>query len=427
MKYKEIKKCRICGNTNLKTITDLGMQKLTGVFPLLESESEVAIAPLELVKCIPPKIGGGIKEVCGLVQLKHSCSGNEMYGDNYGYRSGLNQSMIKHLKTITDYIKKVKHLEPNDLVIDIGSNDGTLLRSYGQKNLDLLGVDPTGVKFKNYYPNYIELYPDFFSSDNIKMVRGNKKAKVVTSIAMFYDLEEPIQFAKDVREVLDDDGIWIMEQSYMPSMVETNSYDTICQEHLEFYCLKQIEWIAKSADLKVIHVEKNNANGGSFRLVLTKRLSAAEPDESVVEMELFESKYDDLKEYVRFNEAIETSKIQVRNFLEKAKSEGKKVYGYGASTKGNVMLQYCNITSDDLVAIAEVNEDKFGHVTPGTKIKIVSEDEAKRDNPDYFLVLPWHFRDNILEKEKEYRRKSGCKFVFCLPEFEIVDCNGEIL
>lgn len=412
--YKKIDKCRICGNSDLRDIVDLGKQKLTGVFPV--KGEFVNEAPLVLCKCT-----GKDNNACGLVQLRHSCNAQEMYGDNYGYRSGLNASMVNHLKGITDEIKRIVSLEEDDLVIDIGSNDSTLLQSYEIDGVDYVGMDPSGGKFAKYYPEYIELVPDFFSATNLKNIRGNKKAKVVTSIAMFYDLENPVKFAQDVADVLENDGIWILEQSYLPSMLKTNSYDTICQEHLEFYCLRQIEWIVDSVGLKVINVSKNAANGGSFRITVAKMDSKYLVNNNVLEMRMYEQEnlFDELETYADFVKQIENSKIALKEFLKQVKTEGKVVLGYGASTKGNVLLQYCGITMGDIRAIAEVNEDKFGHVTPGTEIPIIDENEAKRLKPDYFLVLPWHFRDNILEKEEKYRRENNVKFVFPLPRLEI--------
>lgn len=415
--YKKICACRICGNTNLKTIMDLGVQKLTGIFPL--PGEEIGEGPLELVKCIADQDNGS---VCGLVQLRYSCDSSEMYGDNYGYRSGLNSSMVEHLEEITDGIKAKVALNEGDLVVDIGSNDSTLLQSYRIDGLDYVGMDPSGKKFKKYYPNYIELIPDFFSADNLIKNRPGKKAKVVTSIAMFYDLENPITFAKDIYSILADDGIWILEQSYLPAMLEAKAYDTICQEHLEFYCLAQIEWIMEAANLRVIEVSQNDTNGGSFRIIAAKKESNWEEDMSVHRMRLYEKdgKFDLLKTYEDFEAVTDACKEELVNFINKAKEEGKRVYGYGASTKGNVILQYCGLTRDDIIAIAEVNEDKFGHVTPGSNIPIVSEKEAKEGKPDYFIVLPWHFKENILKREKEYIEQSGCAFVFPLPEFNIV-------
>lgn len=417
--YQSICKCRICGNENLRTIVDLGMQKLTGVFPA--PGEEVGEGPLELVKCVP---SDDSNDVCGLVQLKHSCDCDEMYGENYGYRSGLNQSMVAHLTSITADLKKQYSIQSGDYILDIGSNDSTLLRSYGElEDVHFVGMDPTGTKFKKYYPEYVTLIEDFFSATYWKNLFGDKKAKIITSIACFYDLESPIDFAKDICEILADDGVWVLEQSYMPFMLETRSYDTICQEHLEFYCLKQIEWIMTAAGLKVIDVDCNDVNGGSFKVVVAKADASYSETENVKNMREYEVEhaYDDLQVYEKFVQDIDNAKKELLDFLKSAHDEGKRVYGYGASTKGNVLLQYCNVTKDELIAIAEVNEDKFGHVTPGTNIPIVSEQFARENKPDYFLVLPWHFKDNILQKEQKYMEDSGCKFVFPLPRFEVVD------
>ena len=239
---------------------------------------------------------------------------------------------------------------------------------------------------------------------------------------MFYDLEEPQKFTNDIEKILDDNGIWLLEQSYLPSMLETNSYDTICQEHLEFYCLAQIQYLAKNAGMKVIDVEQNRINGGSFQLMVAKETSSYVVSDRVKEMEEWEhiSGYDTLCPFEEFKNKVELHKEQLLQFLKEEKAKGKVVLGYGASTKGNVLLQYCGITSEYITAIAEVNEDKFGCVTPGTNIPIVSEEDARAMNPDYFVVLPWHFRDFILKKEEMYINKTKCKFVFPLPQLEIV-------
>lgn len=410
--YREICKCRICGHTELKTVLDLGMQKLTGVFP--SAGEDIEEGPLVLVKCQNAE--------CGCVQLRHSFEKEKMYGENYGYRSGLNQSMVAHLTEITNRIKERIPLSEGDTVLDIGSNDGTLLSTYNIEGLDLIGMDPTGKKFQKYYPPNVELIADFFTADNVMNARPGKKVKVVTSIAMFYDLESPIAFAKDIEKILADDGLWIMEQSYMPAMIETMSYDTICHEHLEFYCLKQIKLIADHSDLKIIDVCRNDINGGSFQLVLAKKASACHVSDQVQELLEWEDRegYTGFEIFEKFTRDVQLHREQLKDFLKKAKQNGKKVCGYGASTKGNVLLQYCGLTKEDIAVIAEVNEDKYGKVTPGSGIPIVSEADARKLNPDYYIVLPWHFKDNILEKEKNYIEESGSKFVFPLPRFEII-------
>ncbi len=414
--YSEIKRCRICGNTNLIPILNLGNQALTGVF--LKTKDEVVTSgPLELVKCEEDKDN----KHCGLVQLKHSYNPDELYGDNYGYRSGLNKSMVTHLQNKVNKIEKTIDLTQGDLVLDIGSNDGALLRAYTNKKLILTGIDPTGKKFKEYYPSYIQLIPDFFSAKIIKNYFGNKKAKVITSIAMFYDLESPIEFMQEIRELLDDSGVWILEQSYLPTMLEMNAYDTICHEHLEYYCLKQLKWMTDRMGLKIIDVELNNINGGSFSVTVTKSNSYYYKKGSIVDKILSEEKRRELfelKPYKGFSQRVLKHREKLIKFIKNERDKNKKFIGYGASTKGNVILQFCNLTEKEIPLIAEVNKDKFGCFTPGTLIPIISEAEARAMKPDYFLVLPWHFKENIIEREKDYLSAGG-KLFFPLPSLEV--------
>jgi len=415
MLYKQINKCRICGNKDLKTIIDLGKQALTGLFPL-ENE-KVDKGPLRLVRCVKTKTNGA----CGLLQLYHNYDLSILYGDNYGYRSALNQSMVNHLHSIVDEIKKRVVLKKGDLIIDIASNDGTLLRAYEKNKYILVGIDPTIKKFKKFYPANVEMIADFFSAKKIKSKYKNK-AKVITSIAMFYDLESPTKFMEEIKDVLADDGIWVLEQSYMPQMLDNVSYDTICHEHIEYYALQQIKWMTDKVGLKILDVNLNDTNGASFRITIAKEGAPYKVNAKVVNKIL---KGEDKrgihtqKVYMQFEKDVRKHRKDLKDFLEKALKSKKKILGYGASTKGNVILQYCDISRKLIPFIADVNEYKHGRFTPGTKIPIISEKDAKAMNPDYFMVLPWHFKKNIIEREKMYLKKGGHLF-FPLPKLEVV-------
>lgn len=411
MLYKEITECRICGNKNLKTVLDLGIQAMTWIFP--NPWEEVESWPLALVKCE----GDGC---CGLLQLKHNYDLEVMYGDDYGYRSGLNQWMVRHLWTIVDKIKTLTELKAWDLILDIASNDGVLLKAYWDHWFELLWIDPTAKKFAEYYPSYVEFIPEFFSAAAIKN-KTSKKAKVVTSISMFYDLPKPLEFVEQVKEILDDDGIWLLEQSYMPTMIDMVSYDTICHEHLEYYALKQIKWMIDKVWMKIIDVALNDVNWWSFQVVVTKNIDRTANEEVIQYLLDREEKwwYSSGEVFMQFRNNIEIHRKAVLDFLANAKQENKKVIGYGASTKWNVTLQYCWITADLLPYIAEVNEYKFGRTTPGTHIPIISENDAHAMKPDYFFVLPWHFKKWILEREKDFLA-DWWHFVFPLPKLEIV-------
>ena len=408
--YNEITKCRISGSTNLITVLSLGEQCLTGVFPKSPNE-KVTKGPLDLVWC--PN--------SGLLQLKQSYSLDEMYGDNYGYRSGLNSSMVRHLQQKIRTLEQMVKPTDADLVIDIGSNDATSLKAYSGK-FRKVGIDPIGGKFKKYYTNDITLIPDFFSAMTFEANFPNGKAKIITSIAMFYDLESPMIFVKDIEAVLADDGVWHFEQSYMPSMLRTNSYDTVCHEHLEFYSFKVVKNMLESCGLRVIDVQMNAINGGSFAVTACKKNASYKSNLPIINWMLKQE--DDMgldtpKPYRDFEEKVFRHRKNLTELIQALVDDGKKIIGYGASTKGNVLLQFCGLTTKHIPCIAEVNEDKYGSFTPGTNIPIISEKEARAMNPDYFLVLPWHFKHNILEREQVFTAQGG-KFIFPLPEIEIV-------
>lgn len=407
--YKKIKACRICGNTHLVCVLDLGEQMLTGVFPR-EKDKSITVGPLRLVKCMGD-------DACGLLQLEHSYDLGEMYGENYGYRSGLNTSMVRHLHgKVARILERIK-LAQGDLVVDIGSNDSTTLQAYPATGQTLIGMDPTGVKFQKYYPSHIKLIPDFFSSASLKEYFPGKKAKVITSFSMFYDLEDPTAFMREIHEVLADDGIWVFEQSYMPTMLQTNSYDTVCHEHLEFYALRQIKWMTDRVGFRIVDVEMNDVNGGSFSITVAKSngdKSVSPAVQKILDTEI-KLGLDTLAPYEAFAEAAAKSKRDLLQFIEKARAEGKKVAALGASTKGNVLLQYCGLTEKDIFSIGDVNSDKYGCYTPGSWIPIIPEDKLLAMAPDYLVVLPWHFRKFFQENKKF----ANHRLVFPLPRLDI--------
>jgi hypothetical protein len=411
MSYKKLSNCRASNSNHLIPVVNLGEQALTGVFPS-NKDQKITKGPLELVIC-PDS---------GLLQLNHSYDMNEMYGDNYGYRSGLNSSMVSHLNSKIYSLEVFSNLSVSDTVLDIGSNDCTTLKAYSVEGLNKIGIDPTGSKFKEFYDDDISLVPEFFSKKAFQQA-SKTKATIVTSIAMFYDLESPISFASDVSDCLSDDGIWHFEQSYMPSMLRMNSYDTICHEHLEYYSLESVMKILDQVDLKIVDVRMNSINGGSFAITACKkRCNKYTINSPVIDWLLEQENLMNLSSpqpYRDFEDRIFRHRADLRRLICNLVASGKTVLGYGASTKGNVVLQFCRFTQNEITAIADVNPDKFGKVTPGSNIPILSEQDAREMNPDYYLLLPWHFKDGILEREKDYLRKGG-KMIIPFPEIEII-------
>jgi hypothetical protein len=409
--YRELDRCRVSGSKNLVSVLNLGHQVLTGVFPK-EPNAAITSGPLELVWCSDG----------GLLQLRHSYEASEMYGENYGYRSGLNQSMVNHLGEKVRYLERMVPLASGDVVVDIGSNDATTLKAYSATGIRRIGIDPTGAKFRQYYTDDIQLVPDFFSADAYRAIE-KRPAKIVTSIAMFYDLDAPVNFARQIESILADDGVWHFEQSYMPSMLRMNSYDTICHEHLEYYSLGVVCGILAAAGLKVLDVGMNAVNGGSFAVTAVKTSNrTAKENRPIIDWLLEQEARMGLntpRPYRDFEERVFRHRDDLTRLIRALNADGKKVLGYGASTKGNVVLQFCGFTAQDIPAIAEVNPDKFGCYTPGSKIPIISEADARAMKPDYFLVLPWHFKDGIVRREREYLATGG-KMIFPFPEIEII-------
>jgi hypothetical protein len=406
----KINTCRVCGSSSLKKVFTLGNQKFTGIF-LKKKNSNVPSGNLSLVFC----------KLCSLLQLENSFNKNILYGNNYGYMSSLNNSMTRHLQSKSENLKKKYNLSSGDLIIDIGSNDGTFL-SFFNKSFFLVGIDPTIKKFYKYYNKNILKIDDFFSKNSIQAIVKNKKAKLITSISMFYDLEDPLKFANDVYDILDEEGVWHLEQSYMPAMIKNTSYDTICHEHLEYYSLKSIKYIFDKIGFKIVDIEFNDVNGGSFALTVTKKKSKYKENKALIEWllekeELYQ--YNSLSTFDEFFKKTVKHKKILKKLLVDLKNDKKKVIGYGASTKGNVILQYCNIKEDLLPYISEVNTYKYNKFTPGSNIRIISEKKAKLLKPDFYLVFPWHFKNFIINKEKNFI-KNGGRLIFPLPDIEIV-------
>lgn len=418
MHAKPIRRCRVCGNSDLVKILDLGSQAATGVFPK-SAEEKVFAGPLQLMKCVEDSNGDN----CGLVQLGHRYDPSLLYGDHYGYRSGLNSSMVAHLRGKAERIKQRAGLKSGDIILDIGSNDGTFLAHLLDPGVTAVGMDPSAEKFRMYYRPEIQIIPELFTAAGFRRHFGSqKKLKLITSIAMFYDLDEPLTFAHEIASLLADDGMWVFEQSYLPSMVEKTSYDTVCHEHLEYYALKQIVWLAGHAGLTIVDIELNDINGGSFSVIAVPQKAASAASDNEVQKLLSDEQlngYGALAVYESFRERVFRHREDLLETLQGRLKQGKLTLGYGASTKGNVILQFCGLTPKQLPAIADVNPDKFGCQTPGTHIPIMSEQDAHALQPSAFLVLPWHFRQNFLEREASFLA-SGGEMIFPLPRIEAV-------
>lgn len=411
------KTCRVCGSSALTPVINLGEQHLQGSFVKPgKEEPPLRKISLSLVRCDPTKD----ERACGLLQMEHTVPPEVLYSA-YWYRSGTNQTMRNHLQGITEEAASLIG-KSNARVLDIGCNDGTLLKCYPQ-NFIKFGVDPSDVAQE--ITGDITAIQDIFPSEELTKVLQGEKFDIITSIAMFYDLEDPVNFCKEIKKALAPGGLWVFEMSYMPSMLKMNSYDTICHEHLEYYSLAVLEYILKQADLKIVDAVLNDINGGSIRCYATHLDNFAfKKQEAVTRIKLlrqaeFDMELDTDKPYKNFQDRINVHKEQLVSLLKMLKKEGKSIHIYGASTKGNTILQWCGIDNRIIDVAAERNPDKYGAYTLGTDIPIVSEADSRAMKPDYYLVLPWHFKEEFLKREEEIL-KRGVGLIFPLPNVEII-------
>jgi hypothetical protein len=421
MHLKHRKTCRVCGSTSLTQVINLDDQYLQGSFVKKGKE----LPPLRKIPCTLVRCNPMLDEhACGLLQMEHSVPPEVLYS-SYWYRSGTNRTMRDHLKGIAEEGSQIisKH---DAVILDIGCNDGTMFEFY-PKSYKKYGIDPSDVATE--IKGDATVLKDLFPSEELTAKLAGKKCDIITSIAMFYDLEDPIAFARSIKDSLSPEGIWVFEMSYMPTMLKMNSYDTICHEHLEYYSLAVIEYILKNAGLKIINVSLNDINGGSIRCVAAHinnfKYKNEEFQDNIkrLRQEEFDLELDTDKPYKNFQTRINIHRDELNTLLKRLKAEGSHIHIYGASTKGNTILQWCGIDNRIVDFAAERNPDKYGAKTLGTDIPIISEAESRAMKPDYYLVLPWHFKEEFIEREQE-ALKNGIGFIFPLPTIEIVKLKG---
>ena len=410
------KTCRICNSDQLTTIMSLGEQYIAAYTPKdTDPEPILDKFPLELVRCTAPH--------CGLVQLRHSTPSDILY-ERYFYRSGINKTMIENLNEVVTHAMSKVQLNENDIVLDIGCNDGTLLKNYQAKKLRLVGIDPAKNMAEFSKETGAHIIVDYFSAKSFVEHYNHEKAKIITSVAVFYDLEDPNQFVSDIAKILDENGVWVIELKYLPTMIFQNAFDNIVHEHLEYYHFAVIEHMLEKYSLKAIDALLNDSNGGSVRIFVKH---ASQPIDEESEKHLSELRRSEEamnlstdRPYEEFLHRCEKLKEQTVSFIKKEVNAKKKIHVYGASTKGNTILQYYGLDDNLIDAIADRNPDKWSRKTIGTNLKIISEEESRSLNPDYYFILPWHFLEEFRQREKEFF-KNGGKFIVPLPDFKIID------
>lgn len=403
-------RCRNCKNISLESIWDLGNVPLSGYFPR-EINELVPAPPIEL----------GICTQCGLAQLMHNYDLSSLYGESYGYQSNLNKSMSQHLIQKVEILSNMVNLKKDDVTCDIGCNDGTLINSYKNYESKRVGIDPIANKFVDKFSNGVKIVNDFFTKDQFfKSI--DKKAKVITSVAMLYDLEDPNQFMSDIREVLDQDGVWHFEQSYAPWMIKSGAFDTVCHEHLEYYTYTILENMLNANDLKVIDLELNMVNGGSLAITAAHANSNIWKDTSpiyagIIKQNESENQVDSVESWIKFKYKANRRIEAVKSLIEKIESRKESLAALGASTKGNILLHSLGEHAKKIKIVGEVNSEKFNKYTSSARIKIKPEQEVIQENYNYYLILPWHFKQTFKKLKQVY--KQNIKMITPLPEIEM--------
>jgi hypothetical protein len=409
----QVSLCRICASSKLDNILELGMSPISGHFPKLNEE--VQSLPLNLARC----------SSCGLIQLYNILPISELYSETYGYESHLNNSMQRHLFDKALELQKIfqrRVYDKKGVFLDIASNDGTLLSGYlhGNSKDTLIGMDPLIPNFNDCYPENAIKIKDFFSAAEYKKV-VNMNADIVSSVSVFYDLDNPLAFARDIHEILSEDGIWHLEQSYCVSMVEKTSFDTICHEHLLYLRAHDFKYIFDKVGFTVLSVQLNEINGGSIAITAekTKGGKHCEDFNELLENEINKG-YCEIDVYIAFAKKVKIYKDNLWKTIQRYKLDGYKIVGLGASTKGNIILNYCGLDNSIVEVIGEVNSKKFGRMTPGTKIPIVDEKIILNSKEKILaLILPWHFRETFLNSTLSFRR-NGNLILFPIPDIEII-------
>lgn len=408
--------CKNCKSKNLKKILNFGSQPISSVF-YKSKKKNLKNYPLDLYEC----------QSCKLVQFSKLAPIEDLYGSTYGYRTSLSDYMVNHIKKKFIYLNSSKYIKKKSFILDIGSNDGTFLNFFAKKrkDLNLFGIDPSSKKFKKYYNKKINLITDYFSKRKIDEFFIEKKIKkkfdLITSFAMFYDVEDPNAFAKDIFNLLDKNGLWVLEFSYFPLLLKNLTYDQICHEHVTYYTLTTFNTIAKQNGFKIIDFSFNEINGGSIEVICSKKNSTHKPKVKKIETVISDEKKINSVSYFNLSQRIENTKNTLQLLLRNIKK--REIIGYGASTKGNIVLNQCGINENYLQYICDANPYKFGRYTPGSNIKIISKKEMRKKKPKYLLVLIWSFRTEVIKQEINFLKKGG-KLIFHLPMLHIIDKNN---
>jgi NDP-4-keto-2,6-dideoxyhexose 3-C-methyltransferase len=412
----------VCGSADLTAVVSIEEQYLSPTF--VETNENNPLADIRVPQTLVLCDRSNNADACGLLQLKETVEPDYLYRE-YFYRSSVSDTMRKDLRNVVDDVVERARLEDNDVVVDIGANDCTMI-GYFPSGLTRIGVEPAqNISWEGVDPS-IKIVNNYFSQDVLNDTLKDKKVKIFTSCAMFYDLDDPNSFVADVKSLLHEEGVWCIQLSYLPLMLKNINFYDICNEHLEYYSLHTLNYLMKQNGLEIFDAAENDVNGGSVRVMITHLDRKIEKTDSFKELIDIEKQMNlfDKETYIDFHEEILSLKNKIKNTIGVELKNGNTVLGLGASTKGNMLLQLFGIGKETIPYISERNPEKVGLKTLGTDIELISEEHARELNPSYMLVLPWYFKSEIVAREKEYILNGG-KLLFPMPYPHVVHKDGE--
>ena len=408
----ELNYCRLCKSKNLKLVLDLGKSPLPNALLKKSQRKKGELSfPLKVNFC--PK--------CNQVQLSHVVSPELMFR-KYAYVSSTSPVMMAHFQEYADTVFKKLKLKKGDLVVELGSNDGFLLKQFKKLGTRVLGIDPARNIAAIATKEGITTLPQFFNSNVAKkVVKKYGKAKVITANNVFAHIHDLDEVVEGVKELLHENGVFIIEFPYLIDFIDENVFDAVYHEHLSYLAIKPLDKFFKSFGMQIFDCFRTPVQGGSIRIFVKKQTGIYQPTKKVTKLLELEKKkkLDQIQTYLEFAKKVQATKKSLKALLAKLKKQNKNIVGYGAPGRSTTLFNYCGIDNKILDYIVDDNPLKLGLYTPGSHIPIFDIIQIQKTNPDYVLISSWNYAKPIIKKLNNYKR-SGGKFIIPLPKPYII-------
>ena len=414
---RNINKCRVCGSEDLVPYLDLGMMPLVNRY-LSRPDADAAEPrfPLKVLLC----------RGCSLSQLSVVVDPKVLFSE-YDYYSSISQTFQRHCELLAESLKREMNLTPDDLVIEIASNDGCMLSKFKALGMRVRGVEPAKNLAKVAEARGLPTLCEFWGSDAAKTVEASDgKAKVVVATNVLAHVDDLHGFIRAVKEVLHPQGVFVFEVPYMVHFIDRTEFDTTYHEHLSYFLLRPLQRALEANGMRVIDALEFAIHGGSIRVIAQIEGGNLQPKSSVQELIRLEQEKGlfDTAAYFLCAERVKLIREELSVFLKGLKARGRKIAAYGASAKGNILLNYCGLGPETIDFVVDDTPAKQGKFYPGNHLPIVSKDALQREKPDYLLLLAWNFADELMKNTAEYGLLGG-RWVIPIPALQVVAVSPE--